>query len=226
VIGDRAEVVLNQEDGDSVIVERFEQIIERFDRLDIDPDGWFVKDEEVGLARQRAGDEGPLSLPTGKLCHPSIREGGHPNGIECTVNDIPVGLREPTEANVRESTHFDYFADGDRHLLGGTGVLGDVADSGAVIEPMGWFAKQLGCPLIRREKSQYELHQRRLPRTVRTDDSHVLAIVYLERNISHNRRRRVAEVDVVDVDERSVTGRFRLTRRVRIVLRAHSKFLH
>ena len=58
---------------------------------------WFVKEENVGLLGERHGNNGALTLATGELVDPTVREGGHLEIAEGRVDRGRVGTADSTE---------------------------------------------------------------------------------------------------------------------------------
>ena len=57
----------------------------------------FVKKEDIGLLGERHCDDGPLTLATGQLVDPTVREGGHLEIAEGSVHRGRVGAANSTE---------------------------------------------------------------------------------------------------------------------------------
>ena len=103
--------------------------------LDVDAGERLVKQDDLAVLGERAGEEDTLFLAAGQFADLALAEGGHANPFERLVDHFPVGRRRPSQkAHMAIATHhddvFDQNGEGPVDLLGLRHIGDDVAVKG------------------------------------------------------------------------------------------------
>ena len=112
---DRAELVREEEDRHAELaVQLAEQPGERLLRVDVHAGGRLVQDEQLGLGRERLGDERPLLLAAGKALTTCDACAVRSTRAIASSTRAVAGARAAQKAAQRDASGVDELADGDR----------------------------------------------------------------------------------------------------------------
>jgi zinc transport system substrate-binding protein len=218
VRGHRAQLVRHEEHRGAVLEhEVHERVAELALRLRVDARDGLVEHEQLGLARERAGDEHALLLTAGELEHRTARLGDQADRLDGVVDGGAV-LRTgpPPPPRARESPRRHDLAHGDRQVGREHIALRDVPEPGALAQRARVGPEEARLTGLWREEPEEEAQQRRLPRAVRAHERGELTRAQREAHVVHDRLRAVREREVSGIEERGLDDPISVV--VRIVL--------
>ena len=203
---DHIDVVRNQEDGQLQFIMK---MLHELDNVvlgrNIQACSRFIQYQDLGLLSQGPGDKDALLLAAGQLPESMICVRFHPDlsqGLHGDVTILPSWTLEQTQRSV--TTHHHCFKDRHREIPIDDPFLREVADFSAMVtaELVTSTVEDMKMSLHWSEKPQHGTTQRRLARSIWTDDTDEFTVVNSQRDVFERNEPGKPERGMVKTDDR------------------------
>ena len=209
--GDCRQLMGDEEHSRTVVVDQMhDRIAEPSLRLTVDSGDRLVEDEQVRLPRERARDEGALLLADGELVKGRIGKRSETHGFERVLSGIAILGAEPAPpAALAKPACGDELSGSRGDLARKRRALRDITQTPPLVEVRRCRAEQRNAAQARRQRSEQNLEQGRLPRTIGPNQRDELTRVNDQRDIIENCGAPVAEGQVLGLEKRGAARSIR-----------------